>query len=540
MRRYLFMLGIICLIVSITGTTHACSGAANYLQLDHLGRYDLIVDATVVDVDSSGWNGVLKVHRYFKGDGQHFLPVSNEFWGRYNARNLRRYDTGCYFPIAYWQLGERAYIGLRSNTNGTYSDGPAISGARFPVENDLVTYYDYPSEAFASISTQEFESILLDYSDHDEPIESTFDTRYPLMRELRVISESGMAALIQVDHDIRRLDPRLDAFNTSPDGTHTVFRINGNDLYFITVGRRISEETSYEWGERIHGQNVGFSPNSSLVAVWDDAELMLYRFDNTGNSDRGLSAMQLFSVGQTAFANVQVAQDRDIVWSGNSSTVAYLDGDGIWAWNIYHDDSPQLIVSYAELDDAFDDGEITLFELSFTGSYIRYVTAYYWHLLDINDDTIIPNALVTPDESRFAQFTPDIDSVNSCEIPIDLSCPINIQQSGELRLYYLRQSDLVVVTCDVTCVSHSYPTDVSQMGGFYGQGWNTPLSTSAVYDNEFDTIAWQLDEYRVQIDYYSRISSIETWQPLYFDFSEILDSPIQSIQWDQPFFFNGD
>jgi hypothetical protein len=543
MKKYWFALCFaICFTVSLTGTVNACSGGANYVSLDDLQHADVVVDATVALVDQSGWNAVLEVHRYFKGSGSHYLPVSNYTFTQYNGYNVRGYDRGCIYPGHKWTRNTRAYIFLHVRQDGAYIERrQGYAEARFSVEHDLVTYYNGDQRELVTVSSTEFEDLLQATLNLEAPVESLWDSATPLMRTIRVTAESGAQAIVQYDRSVRLLDPHLDAFRVSPDGAHTAFRVDEDEIYITRQSQQIRDTNAYQWsGLIIPGQEVVFSPNSSLMAVLDQQSLFLYRFDNTGSSPgRGFPDMQVFPIGQAAFADSQHASDRQVVWSGNSSTVAYLDHAGIWMWNLYEQPAPILVVSREELETVFTFAELRLFELSLTGRYVRFGTASYWHLFDSYRNTPITNALINPDESRFAYINSGAvtEAQLNCATPMQINCPLLIQTNENLLGYTWVNGELATIACDEYCVSTRYMTDPIHIQRQSGGGWHRPLAVQLILDAKFHSNVLQLDDYRLEISSITPLDEIESWRPFIIDFSGMFDSPIRSIEWGLPLFY---
>ena len=103
----------------------------------------------------------------------------------------------------------------------------------------------------------------------------------------------------------------------------------------ISCGKLLSHE--------ITGRDLRFSGDSNMVAVWDSSQLSIYMFGIGGyrlsrlnNEDRTKSRTRLSTSTHLG------VRRRAVMWSADSTTLAWQDASGIWRWNLYADGTAHI------------------------------------------------------------------------------------------------------------------------------------------------------------------------------------------------------
>ena len=123
MLRKIILTVFMVAIVSPVAVVLACaSGGYEFVDsIEDIAHYDLIVAATVHDVDDAGIGHILKVERYFKGSGGEFLVRMPYGPALQAATRVRLYDTGCHYDGRQdprIQVNDFGYLGLGKTQTG--------------------------------------------------------------------------------------------------------------------------------------------------------------------------------------------------------------------------------------------------------------------------------------------------------------------------------------------------------------------------------------------------------------------------------------
>ena len=291
MRIRLRLLMIVLLHVCAIGAlpTSACQGPFPY-DFAHIPEMDVWVRATVMDVDDRGFSAILKVHEYYKGEGPAWLAVVRYPVGLQTARQVRGYPTAhCIYAGSGTRLGhgKHGYYGLKNNGDGTFTDALWNAAHYFfrDGEMDGEYYVDDPDGFMDEIVLSEVEFVkhLLEVGGRDAPLGPTESDpeRYPLMRYLLVTLENGQRLRVNPDRSVSMLGDDY-PIAISPDGAHTVYREGDNSLIFnYVLGERFMPE-GFRGQIKQPGQKALFSPDSHMVAVWDDEHLAVYIYRDRG------------------------------------------------------------------------------------------------------------------------------------------------------------------------------------------------------------------------------------------------------------------
>ena len=271
----LTMLLAVCLLISLFSIpdASACTGRPYATDYKNISEFEIWVRATVIDRDDLGFNAILRVEEYYKGDGPRLLVVDRHPRALESVTSGRGYSNGCMGNGGgqRYRRGATGYFGLRPRGDGTYKDWIGGS-AHFIPRDGVITYFE--DFEWLEISESDFVAKLLAIGGREapsEPIAAEVE-RYPLMRYLMVTTERGTRFQVNPDRSVTPV-PDVAPLGVSPDGAHWVHRLDENTLGF---GRPYTSRHSPEitYFEEITGREFRFSNDSNLVAVWDSSQLV--------------------------------------------------------------------------------------------------------------------------------------------------------------------------------------------------------------------------------------------------------------------------
>lgn len=558
MKRILLISSLLLVMMGFGfGEAYACS--IPQFTVDYLSSADVIIYAKVIEVDESSLNAILSVERYFKGGGSQYLPVVTQSPGEIAANRHREYSLGGCAGVGgrSWLLGEEGYFALERRDNGAFDNHVGngsvgtIDFSEFERTVQFKRTDDTQSNGYReeNLPVADFERLIVELGGGTEVSLPDVNSRYPLRRFLDITTEAGTRYRLNPDASITQLDPRLDPIAISPDGTHKAFRLDETTLAFSTYVRFPNSKSftfdgqEFQLYYEVAGRSLHFSPDSNFVSVWDENQLTIYMFNNfTMYYDGRL--MGLFSIGKLDL-QAESADDLSLAaWSGDSTTLVYRDGAGLWRWNIYHDAAPTLLLPPEALT-AF-----SLLEVSSSGRYVRYGENHQWMLLDTETGEVRQNALITPNEGNLIylnveppnEFQLDIPYEYNCAIPLTETCPYYIQHQDLQHMFWYRNNQLVMVGCSQDeCMWRelSWNRAINRSGANQqdSQGFIRDLA----YDDQFDTLAIVRSNDLLEV-------TMPSGRDIYYlccreddryvlDLTGQLDSPIARIAWGQPIFY---
>ena len=544
----LTMLLAVCLLLSLFSIpdASACTGRPYATDYKNIDEFEKWVRATVIDRDDLGFNAILRVEAYYKGDGPRLLVVDRHPRALESVTSGRGYSNGCMGNGGgqRYRRGATGYFGLRPKGDGTYSDWIGGS-AHFVPRDGVITYFE--DFEWLEISESDFVAKLLAIGGREapsEPIAAEVE-RYPLMRYLMVTTETGTRFQVNPDRSVTPV-PDAAPLGVSPDGAHWVYRLDEDTLGF---GRPYTSRHSPEitYFEEIPGRKFRFSNDSNLVAVWDSSQLSIYLFGTAGYNYRG----GWMGLNRIASADLNTAGGfaPRIEWSADSTTLAWQDASGIWRWNLYAEDDPALVIAG---DDCY------LIDISSQGRYLRHGTARGWTLYDSLTGESYADALAAPGENVLLFINSDDEPIppwgdgRLCAPPLPRNCALYIDtvfKPVDVTVYPGGRGKFGLLFCkyDGLCDSRTYRWNPSTF--WQGYFWPEP---------EFDQERWRqyaFDPYydRKAILYGGYRIDLESWRDMILkatddleyerqldllDLEGIVDSPIASIEWGQPIFYD--
>ncbi|MCY4018067.1 MAG: hypothetical protein OXG39_01540 [Chloroflexi bacterium] len=560
-RTAILLPAVLILLVLVPLQTMACSGYP-YFGVDDLPEMELLVRATVIDADDRGYSAVIRVEEYYKGDGPRLLTVARYNVGLQTGRGVRGYDTGCLYSGRghEWRPGSTGYFGLNRNYFETYSDYYSGS-AHFYVWDGQITYQEGATEGYAlewdapkTISEEEFIARMLEAGGREAPVPPTIDgvLRYPLMRYLMITTETGARYQVNPDRSVTPVDEET-AIAVSPDDSHVAIRADEETLGFYYVWPLGYTPEHIKQTVKAPGRDLLFSNDSHMVAVWDDAQLSIYLFRNEGRGNHGDwgSGMQLDLIAKTALA-IADGGSAVVQWSADSSTIAWQDDHGIWRWDLYEDAEPDLVAIADEIEDA------KLLDLSASGRYVRYGRAAGWTLFDSEGGHTYSNALASPGDRHLIFVNSDTTPIDNwresdqCAPPLRQNCALYVRfPDAETITVFPYQMELLGLVrcgsgCYVTSVSWHPAINSGNTGYIGGRYIGTAMADlrQIAYDPVYDQPAVLRGDYQIEFEFYNSgyftgaYDSVNIASLDYLDLEDVVDSPIASIEWGQPIFYD--
>ena len=560
--RLTTLLGFLLMFTALApARAHTCPERYPF-SMEDLSEMELLVRATVLDADERGYSAIIHVEEYYKGEGPKLLTVSRFNVGLETGNSVRGYDTGCLFDGRghEWQAGSSGYFGLSRNYFETYTDYH-YGSAHFYVWDGLMTTRDYAAEGFDrewdapdSISEQEFVAKLLEAGGREEPLEPIVEgvVRYPLMRYLLITTDNSTRYQVNPDRSVTAIDPQT-ALYVSPDDSHVAVRVDDDRLGFYYVWPLGYTPEHFEQTVKVPGQNLRFSNDSHMVAVWDEAHVAIYLFRNKGHGD-----FLEWGVGMhmdlIASATLQTddGSSAAVLWSADSSTIAWQDAKGIWRWDLYEDAVQERVANIGDIGDG------RLLDLSESGRYVRYGSGDGWSLYDSKTRETFVNALATPGDRHLvfvnSEKSPidDWNEVEQCEPPLRQNCAVYIGVHSEktIHVFPYQMELLGMVTCDTDCFVWArswHPAIVHDKTGLYDQRYISEEISSLrqiAYDPTYGQPAVLRGDYQIEFDFYDSDlfdHSSESFDARHLDYMNLegeIDSPIASIEWGSPIFYD--
>ncbi len=549
-----------------TSVSLACWEPLPY-DFTQIPEMDLWVRATVMEVDDRNFSALLKVHEYYKGEGPEWLAVVRYPVGLETARRVRGYPTThCLYAGGGTPLirDKHGYYGLKSNGDGTFTDALWNAAHYFFVDGEMDGEYfvDDPDGFMDEIvlTEEEFVAHLLEIGERDEAVEPdrSETSRRPLMRYLLVTLQDGTRLQVNPDRSLTVLGDD-DPIAISPDGAHTIYREGSDTLVFNYIWGKQYMAEDFRDQISVPGKHAVFSPDSNMVAVWDDYHLAVYIYRDRGaprDTDWSSGWYPGMAIEQVAAVHLQINESKDLLlsWSANSSTIVWQDTLGIWHWNLFEEAEPKLAPGVRDVE------ANKLVDVSRSGRYISYRNGGEIRVYDSQTDELYYNAWVAPNESYVNVNLLDRDgeaddqSYTACRAPMDENCAngrLNPDRSQISEFPYLMEW-VGSVFCGEVNGCHVYstswhPSTTLTSAGYSGGRvivviWQD--TRQVAYDPFYEQPAVLRGDYQIEFDFYDSglftgfFGSVDLTKLDYVNLEGLVDSPIASIEWGQPIFYD--
>lgn len=452
---------------------YACSGGGVEVSLDAaVESADVIVDATIYETDDAAKNLILEVSHYLKGSGPQYILLYRTNPALSATYNGRHYDTGClYGGASPWPTGMRGYFPLIRLANGayTFSEGGDVYGFWVGENAFPQSFYtkidpagpDSPEnwDTLKIGTDEEFIAWVLAKTESTltRPESATPPRRTPLL----ITTETGNQYVLPIDGGEVTPVPYLippngfspiaypDILQTPPlcihDNPNCTHQTPDRSLraWFSEVPDTIlvdyypyylmeqhdQSDDAVPMPMVVTGQAFAFSSTGEALVVWNDGTLHIFWVNNEYcNCMYGEFAPRLDEIATIALAGGEAAP-MVVRWSADGTTMAYYDKAGVWVFDVFRMEKPELLVAGSGLRPLF---------LSTSGRYVAYqnptTTAesrradVEWTVLDRVTGVKFANAIVSPDERHMAHIAPavPVESPNgeTCTAPFMTDCPL--------------------------------------------------------------------------------------------------------------------
>lgn len=562
MRNSAIVLCLFWALISFVTPAFACGGYYP-TSIEYAATSYAFVKAEVVAVDEIDINAILKVDRYLRGSGAEYIVIMRHPPALQHAAE-RRYDFGCLYSgrtPPYWQKGSHGYFPLSLNSDGTYRDHVNVAtSAHYIPENGYVEFFSDNEDEYdgnAILPVEEFESLVLQLSGQGQS-KAPRSNPYPLMRFLNITTELGERYRLNPDRSVTWLDAAKYPIAISNDGSHVLFRLDDGELGFQYLaqlkkpfspwlnalgsaapagGLALSDGrySSHGWLHPKPGLFGTFSPDSNFVAVQEESRLTIYLFYSVSIPDAAVGNGYRMAMKEITSYGVDWLNSDErapMVWSADSSSIAFQDSKGIWLHDIYEQSEASLILA--------NETDRTLLDISANGRYIRYGSHASWTLRDVKTGEIWKNTLISPDESRLVHIEVGEDSRRSgvveqrkiCGVPL-LNCPLVVRSAEPVYIFWHEPGFVGLATSTYV---ESYPWNLS-LENFCCccdgrlRGSALPSISSFAFDHSYRQVAFSYANTRIGLS----LSKYDDFDSI--DLSEYLDSPIVNLEWGQPVFY---
>ena len=557
LRRLLAVMGFAVMVAALLPqNAMACTQLISFSARD-LPEMDVIVRATVLDADDRGYSAVIRVEEYYKGEGPALLAVMRYGVGLETGHAVRGYDTGCLYAGRghIWRPGSEGYFGLMRSDYQTYYD-TYYGSAHFYAIDGQVSFNESIAPGkrspTATVSLDDFEAKLLEAAGRDRPIAPTpKDVEfYPLLRFLMITTETGARYKVKPDRSVIPVDAATARF-FSADDAHVALRIDEDKLGFYYIWPNWFTPEEYEKLIMQPGHDLRFSNDSHMVAVWDDLKLTVYMFRNGGldNYQAWGFGMQMDKI---ASAPLEILEGGSAIvqWSADNSTIAWQDASGIWRWDLYNDVEPSLVTDRSGRERA------KLLDLSESGRYVRFLNGDGWTLYDSLTGENFANALATSGDRHLifvnSKETPmsDWSDPGKCAPPLRQNCAVylGIRDVETITVFPYQMELLGMIGCNgADCRVRGkswHPSSEDshrlKIGGRYIEVTIADLRQVA-FDPAYNQPAILRGDYQIEFGFYQShdFDNPDNLPNLdYLDLEGVVDSPIASIEWGQPVFYD--
>ncbi len=528
----LFTIGILSVLlfgVASTQDVLACSGGRSSSINELVSYADVIVRGRIIETDDSYQNGVMQVSEYIKGEGNEFILISAVSPEFISYIRLRYSGGGCFTGISGFPKGREIIIFLDKNFDGSYG-----LANRNHVDADyfLLDYGIYVLEerfgvrVSRGVEYDEFVNVIQNITKEDTSL-PTENNSYPLHAPLFLITKSGTEYIIPVDNSSPILfstlglhENRILWFRKKPTHCWNVNCLgeasNHLDKAKITAN---SIEISYYITETIEGgQGFAFSPTfNGFVATWakpvnNPITIGIYRYS--------------FDMGYLMQRGVVLDTDtfypHSGAWSPRGRYLAYADTDGIYLWDVFTpNSSPELLI---------ETNHKMIHRFSPMGRFLMIGNGDTGFSFRLEDGSTHPLGAFSPNDrillpyqnpAQIIYFLPNYE-VATIPLPDEL---VGYQTE---EIVWANNNRFYRLMChDESCF---------MAGGDISHRVYTPHPLIQARDFDYDALNDQL--VILQDDWHIRIQTPFT--TLEYDLSDVLDSPIASIEWLPSLFYYDD
>ena len=305
------------------------------------------------------------------------------------------------------------------------------------------------------------------------------------------------------------------------------------------------------------GHHAVFSPDSNMVAVWDDEHLAVYVYRDRGvPRERGWYPGMALERAAAIDLLVEESKYLAIRWSADSSTIVWQELRGIWHWNLFEEATPQMTPGVLNVE------ANKLVDVSRGGRYVSYRNGGAIRVYDSQTAALHRNAWVAPNESYINRGESSQDGETNdrpyteCRAPMNENCanrPLNPDRS-QISVFPYQMEMIGQVFCGEPNGCHVYgsswhPSTILTGAGYSGGRVITTILRDVrqiAYDPFYEQPAVLRGDYQIEFEFYGS-DLFEGWYDIdeaglarldYLNLEDVVDSPIVAIEWGQPIFYD--
>jgi hypothetical protein len=570
MRISIIMIVSIVMAIMPAQTALACTGHPEPISLNtYVENADYIVKATVVEVDDVSKNAILRVETYLTGGGgPEYLLLYRDSPELASVYYKHHYDTGClYYGKSPIQSGFSAYFALKRNIYGAYettydshynfgfqelpSDYIIVGVKIDPDGNDQPDNLEAVPE-----DEQQFIELIAELTGETatEPEEHHYSSPLPFLTPLRITTDSGSQFIFPIDAGPIAIQETIvpqsewspiaypDFFELpvycaevgcrliAPDRSLEALQVDENT---ITVDYRTYIEGDFPDLITLEGQAFSFSPTSEAILVWNDDKLVAHIVSYTEcGCNYGEFIPNLYPRIEIQLAENEVVSRDSLLglamWSADGSNLIYGDAKGVWLFDIFRQDEPELIASVV-------DGIVPVpLYVSTSGRYVAYSydkASGNWATIDRMNGEIHGNALFSPNERHMVRVInrQNAEFEDGCSLEIGIGCSL-IYKENTRYFEWIGRDQFFRMVCRQDQECHMSNSDG------YGFGY----SRLSIYDRIPSYRGYFADvDYEPEQELFAFVSGPQTITigSTEYDLSGQLDGDIVDVEWMPSLFY---
>ena len=538
----LFTIGILSVIIfgiATTQSVRACSGGSDTPLNTLIDNAEIIVHGQIIETDDANNNFILQVDTYLKGTGAEHLLVA--LYSPANTlQDIYRRDGDCSYPPSDLYKGMELLQFLNRRNDGAYVWSRHGLFDKDYYENQEITYLS-DDGTYATVTYDEFLTTIQDYVGAS-PTPPDTNSPYPMLAPLLITTESGKHYLypidkqapVQISDELLSLTRQFKSacweWNCkawSPNGVYSAL--------LDEEGNVIINPNSGE-SEQVLGEKANaflFSPSNDAIATVTQTDnnitVRIYVFYLQHRLYPSLFTIQ--------WIDTQTVTPNMMLWSPDGRMLAYSDRRGVWVWDVFTQNARPELLAVTDLP---------INHFSPLGRYITIGTDKEGFSIDIVNHQILPAGVFSPDEQYVMEygthsrlysvspFRPDIGDVveNSLITSTDWLGGVSYGNYSITKIHWGTLHRYLALNCpfhhSLGCLMMTYQRN--PYDGFSANRRDFFLAYDFAIHPQIGDIVIVIGKENLSFD----MNQTE------YDLSDVLDSPIASIEWLPSLFYHDD